>query len=103
MLSGWDEFTFRISSVPNKLRNMAESMALIDPIFRRNFIDGATNLERSRGVRMAARNRNILFFKSLPSSDAAQAMKMQIRTSLGEDSASCKSPMEVYSSLEVSQ
>lgn len=39
--------------------------------------------------------------KTLPSLDAAQANKMQIRSSLGEDSASCRSPMEVYSSVEV--
>jgi len=60
MLLGWDEPTFRISSVPNRLRNMAESMALTDPIFRLNFIDGATNLERSRGARVIARDRNIM-------------------------------------------
>jgi hypothetical protein len=88
MLSGWDESTFRISSVPNKLRNMAESMALTDPIFRRNFMDGATNLERSRGVRMIARDRNILLFEDPSELGCSSSEQDEIRSSLGEDSAS---------------
>jgi hypothetical protein len=63
MLLGWDESTLRISSVPNRLRNMAESIALTDPIFWRHFIDYATNLERSKGARLIARDRNITLSK----------------------------------------
>jgi hypothetical protein len=46
--------------VPNKLRKMAESMALTEPIFLRNVVEGTTNLERSDEARRRARDRNIL-------------------------------------------
>lgn len=87
--------TFRISSVPNKLRNIAESMALTDPIFRRNSMEGTTNLERSNGVWSRARDRNILLLFLLPNSDAAQANEVGVSNCFGEKSAARRSPMDV--------
>jgi hypothetical protein len=45
---------------------MAESMALTDPIFRRNLVEDTTDLERSKEVQRRARDRNILLFWETP-------------------------------------
>jgi hypothetical protein len=70
-------------------------MALTDPIFRRNIVEGTTNLERSNGVRRRARDKNILLLFLLPNSDAAQASEVGVSSSFRGKSAARRSPMDV--------